>query len=100
MSSLTIYCTLPQVYMRSQPDEEHNGEGNLDAHALDLSLARSVMFDVSQAVVTAGLFSFGVAAKFVCKYGHYKDGSKYHQDYAWLLSFGTACSLFTMTLSR
>ena len=87
--------------MHSQPDEpENHHESALDAHAIDINLYRQILFDLSQALVTAGLFSFGVAVKFVMKYGHYKDGAYYHSDYAWLFSFGTALSLFTMTASR
>ena len=32
-----------------------------------------------QAVVTGALFVFGVAVKFVIKYGHYKDGKYYER---------------------
>ena len=103
LNAILCFCInymLLEIYLRSQPPEEHNGKPEMDSHAMDISLFRSILFDVSQAVVTAGLFSYGVAVKFVMKYGHYNDGSKYHQDYAWMFAFGVALSLFTMTLSR
>ena len=72
-----INFALLRIYMHSQPEENHGNDAELDAHAIDINLWRSVMFDLSQAVVTSGLFAYGVAVKFVCKYGQYKDGAYY-----------------------
>lgn len=99
--AFSINFILLKLYSASQPDPaQHNGDAGLDTHALDLSLFHSIFFDMSQAVVTAMLFVYGVACKFVVKYGHYKDGSKYSRDHAYLFSLGTGLSLLFIALSR
>ena len=51
---------LLRAYMHSQPEaSENHHESALDAHAIDINLYRQILFDLSQALVTAGLFSFG-----------------------------------------
>ena len=100
--AFTINFVLLKIYINSTPEPSSHDHRvpDLDTHAIDLSLIRSVFFDISQGVVTAFLFIFGVAIKFVVKYGHYKDGSYYAQDYAEMFSIGAGFSLLTMTLSR
>lgn len=100
--AFSINFMLLKLFVVSQPEaQDHHGhKATLDCHAVDCSLLRSVFFDVSQAVVTSALFVYGVACKFVVKYGHYKGGYKFDETHCWLFSCSTACALFSIAASR
>lgn len=93
-----VVAVLMRLYARSQPNQ--HGHDGMDAHAYDVSLIKSLIFDWCQAILTGGFFVLGVGLKFIAKYGHYKEGAYYIRDYAWLISGGAAVALIGMLGSR
>ena len=90
-----VFC-LMTIYSKSSP-EEHT---ELDSHAYDVSRFGSIFFDKFQLLTTLGLFGTGVGLKFVCKFGHYKEGKKYTATHAFLLTSSVAIALLGATLIR
>ena len=84
------------MYERSTPNEHDE----IDTHVYDVSLLRSVIYDICQLVLTCGMFFVGVGLKYVTKYGHYKDGDTYKQEYAFMVSGGVAIAVFGIAASR